>query len=57
MTAALVEHIHSSRKPADGGEGAVLVFLPGWSEIATVQLGLGGIVALHCRSSALYHIC
>ena len=34
---ALIVHIHTSRFESDNGSGAVLAFLPGWSEIARVQ--------------------
>ena len=42
LIAELVDYLHSSRIGADNGSGAILVFLPGWSEISAVLRSLGG---------------
>jgi ATP-dependent RNA helicase DHX36 len=42
LIAELVDYLHSSRIGADNGSGAILVFLPGWSEISAVLRSLEG---------------
>ena len=37
LVAALVQFLHCSRLKADRGEGAVLVFLPGWGDITKAR--------------------
>ena len=42
LIAELIDYLHTSRMRADNGSGAVLVFLPGWSEISAVLRLLEG---------------